>query len=318
MPPTAAGNPRPGPGTRTAIQPRPRTGGQTRPGRREPHRPAAVAGWAALAVMAVAQVVSSRSGHLEIFVTVIVVALAVASVSFTAVVWGWPRAMSAAAAAFALGMAAEWAGTRTGFPFGGYRYTGLLRPAAGTVPLVVPLAWAGMGLPGYAVGATLARRRATRIAAGAVALTAWDLFLDPQMIGNGFWRWAHPGPYQGVPLSNFAGWLLVSAAVMAVFDVLLGTVPRPAVPRPAGPASRPGGRTQEPRQITKTSPGLLATYSVMAVMETAGFAVIFRHGRAVAVAGALGMGIPAALAWARRIRRRGPSYPEPNGRNAAP
>jgi uncharacterized membrane protein len=231
--------------------------------------------------MAAAQVTSARAGHLELFVPTIVAGLAVASVSFTAVGWGWPRALSAAAAAFALGLAAEWAGTRTGFPFGAYRYTGLLRPAFGTVPLVVPLAWAAMGLPGYAVGATVARTRAGRIAAGAVALTAWDLFLDPQMVRDGFWRWAHPGPYQGVPLSNFAGWLLVSAVLMAVFDGLL---------------------KPQSRQLTPPHPGLLAAYTVMAVMETVGFAVIFPHGRAIALAGALGMGIPAALAWARRAR----------------
>jgi uncharacterized membrane protein len=241
----------------------------------------AATGWVALGAMAVAQVVSSRSGHLEIFVTLIVGLLAVASVSFTALGWGWPRAVGAAGAAFALGLAAEWVGTRTGLPFGAYRYTGLLRPAAGTVPLVVPLAWAAMGLPGYAVGATVARTRAGRIAVGAVALTAWDLFLDPQMIRNGFWRWAHPGPYQGVPLSNFAGWLLVSAVLMAVFDGLLRS---------------------KSRQVTPHHPGLLATYTVMAVMETVGFAVIFHHGQAIALAGALGMGIPAALAWARRTR----------------
>lgn len=257
-------------------------------------------GWTALAAMAVAQVVSSRAGHLEIFVTLIVALLAVASVSFTALGSGWPRAAGAAAAVFALGLAAEWAGTRSGFPFGAYHYTGLLRPAAATVPLVVPLAWAGMGLPAYAVGATLARGRAGRIAAGAVALTAWDLFLDPQMIHNGFWRWAHPGPYQGVPLSNFAGWLLVSAAAMAVFDVLLGPGARRPAPHPAAPDQ--AGRPREPGQITKTHPGLLATYTVMAVMETVGFAVIFAHGRGVALAGALGMGIPAALAWIRRSR----------------
>jgi putative membrane protein len=231
--------------------------------------------------MAVAQVVSSRAGHLDIFVSLIVVLLAVASMSFTAIGSGWPRALSAATAAFALGLAAEWTGTRTGIPFGAYRYTGLLRPAAGTVPLLVPLAWAAMGLPGYAVGATVARSRAGRIAVGAVALTAWDLFLDPQMIRNGFWRWAHPGPYQGVPLSNFAGWLLVSVLLMAVFDGLLRS---------------------KSRQITVNHPGLLTTYTVMAVMETVGFAVIFHHGRAIALAGALGMGIPAALAWACRIR----------------
>lgn len=256
-----------------------------------------MAGWVALAAMAVLQVASSRAGHLEIFVTLIVALLAVASVSFTAIGPGWPRALSAGAAAFALGLAAEWAGTRTGFPFGAYRYTGLLRPAAGTVPLLVPLAWAAMGLPGYAVGTSIARSRAGRIAAGAVALTAWDLFLDPQMIRNGFWQWAHPGPYQGVPLSNFAGWLLVAAALMAVFDVLLAGTPRPAAP---------GVRAQPPNpgQITGHHPGLLITYTVMAVMETVGFAAIFHHGRAIALAGALGMGIPAGLAWARRTRNR--------------
>ena len=77
--------------------------------------------------MAVAQVASSRAGHLEISVTLIVLLLAVASVSFTALLSGWPRAAGAAAAVVALGLAAEWAGTRSGFPFGAYRYTGLLR-----------------------------------------------------------------------------------------------------------------------------------------------------------------------------------------------
>jgi putative membrane protein len=250
--------------------------------------------------MAVAQVVSSRAGHLEIAVTLIVTLLAVASVSFTALRTGWPRAAGAGAAAAALGLAAEWAGTRSGFPFGAYRYTGLLRPAVATVPLVVPLAWAAMGLPAYAVGAAVARGRAGRIAAGAVALTAWDLFLDPQMISNGFWRWAHPGPYHGVPLSNFAGWLLVSAVLMAVFDVLLGPGPRWPARHPADPDQ--GAEPREPRQITKTHPGLLATYTVMAVMETVGFAVIFAHGRGVALAGAAGMGVPATLAWLRRSR----------------
>ena len=103
---------------------------------------------------------------------------------------------------------------------------------------MVPLAWAAMGLPGYAVGATVARSRAGRIAVGAVALTAWDLFLDPQMIRNGFWRWAHPGPYQGVPLSNFAGWLLVSGGADG------------RVRRPARPGHRPAPHPAAPDQGT--------------------------------------------------------------------
>jgi uncharacterized membrane protein len=263
-------------------------------------------GWAALAAMAAAQVTSSRAGHLELFVWLIVALLAVAAAAFTAVTVGWPRAAAAAGAAFALGLVAEWAGTHTGVPFGAYRYTGLLRPALGSVPLAVPLAWAAMGLPGYAASAAIARGRAGRIAAGAAALTAWDLFLDPQMLRNGFWRWAHPGPYHGVPLTNFAGWLLVSAVLMAVFEAVLPNpgLPNPGLPNPGLPGSgQPGGRG-----APELHPGLLAAYTVMAVMETVGFAVIFPGGRGVALAGALGMGIPAALAWARR--RPGPGRKE--------
>src|ERR1039458_230132 len=139
---------------------------------------------------------------------------------------------------------------------------------------MVPLAWAAMGLPGYAVGATLARSRAGRIVTGAAALTAWDLFLDPQMIRNGFWQWAHTGPYQGVPLSNFAGWLLVAAVLMAVFDVILR--PRPRGTGPHAADRNQGDGHPQPSQITD-HPGLLTTYTVMAVMETVGFAVIFHH-----------------------------------------
>ena len=48
---------------------------------------------------------------------------------------------------------------------------------------------------------------------GGVALAAWDLFLDPQMVDAGHWTWAHPDPglplVPGVPLTNYAGWLVV-------------------------------------------------------------------------------------------------------------
>ena len=56
---------------------------------------------------------------------------------------------------------------------------------------------------------------------GAVALTAWDLFLDPQMIAEGYWRWARRGGYRGIPLSNYAGWLVTGVGVMAVLEAVL-------------------------------------------------------------------------------------------------
>ena len=50
---------------------------------------------------------------------------------------------------------------------------------------------------------------------GGAAMAAWDLFIDPQMVAAGHWRWAHPDPglpgTAGVPLTNALGWLAASA-----------------------------------------------------------------------------------------------------------
>jgi putative membrane protein len=48
------------------------------------------------------------------------------------------------------------------------------------------------------------------------------------MVADGRWRWADPTPglpgVDGVPLTNFAGWLLVGVAMMAALDALLPRV----------------------------------------------------------------------------------------------
>ena len=133
------------------------------------------------------------------------------------------------------GLAVEAVGVRTGIPFGGYAYTGDLGPSVLGVPAVVPLAWAMMAWPALVVGRTLARRLPVALVGG-VALAAWDLFLDPQMVDAGHWTWEHPQPalplVPGIPLTNYAGWLLVAVVVVGALDRLL-----PAHDRPSGPAA---------------------------------------------------------------------------------
>lgn len=121
------------------------------------------------------------------------------------------------------GFSAEVVGVRTGWPFGRYDYTGTLGPELLDVPLVVPLAWTMIAYP-----VLLAARRLTRHYAwlvGGFGMTAWDVFLDPQMVGDRHWTWADPAPalpgVDGVPLSNFAGWLAVATVMMLVLTVLL-------------------------------------------------------------------------------------------------
>lgn len=130
------------------------------------------------------------------------------------------------------GFAAEAVGVRTGVPFGAYSYAGTLGPAVLGVPLVVPLAWTMIAYP-----VLLAARRLRRHGAfvvGALGMTAWDVFLDPQMVGDGHWRWASPTPslpgVDGIPLTNFAGWLVVGLLMMLVLTAVL---PRDDPYRPA-------------------------------------------------------------------------------------
>ncbi|GGT01230.1 hypothetical protein GCM10010156_69040 [Planobispora rosea] len=246
--------------------------------RRPVRRIPAVAGAALLAAMTAAQVASGLQPRSVALVGLVVVLLAGCAVSFTAAAASPSSAAAAFGAAAAVGFAAEWIGTRTGFPFGEYGYTGVLWPQVDGVPVVVALAWAGMGLAAYAVAPG---QGWVRILSGAVALTAWDLFLDPQMLRLGAWAWAGPGVYRGVPLSNFAGWLLVSALLMAVIHAVAGR-------RVAGSA------------------GLLCLYTVMTVMETIGFAAVFEpRDPFVAIVGGVPMGVFAVLAWTCRRYRRG-------------
>jgi len=99
-------------------------------------------------------------------------------------------------------------GSSTGFPFGHYYYTHQLLPQIAQVPLLIPLAWLMMLPPAWAVAYTILRRVSgwTFCLLSALAFTAWDLFLDPQMVSWGFWVWEAqvlPFPdYFGIPLSN--------------------------------------------------------------------------------------------------------------------
>jgi len=192
--------------------------------------------------------------------------------------WGGRRAGLAAAVVLSGTALLERVGTATGKPFGRYRYTGRLRPAVGGVPAVVPLAWWAMAVPARETAHAALGRRSTparRVALGAAALTAWDLFLDPQMTAEGYWRWSRPGAYRGIPVSNFAGWALAGAVVMAALEALL-------------PPSR-------------HDRGLVAEYAGMAVMETVGFAAFFRD-RLVAVVGGVAM-LPLAAAAVAGVMR---------------
>lgn len=158
-----------------------------------------------------------------------VMLFAAASITHAATTLGARAALALVVVAGGLGLVAEAVGVATGVPFGRYAYAGTLGPQLLGVPLLVPLAWTMMAYPCLLAGRSLRRggrgRRAVPVLAAGWLLAAWDVFLDPQMVAAGHWRWAHPDPalpgVAGIPLTNFAGWLLVALAMQAVLHRVL-------------------------------------------------------------------------------------------------
>ena len=118
--------------------------------------------------------------------------------------------------------AIEFVGVTTGWPYGAFAYTADLGPMlGGVVPLSLPLLYLPLVVNGYLLGLALLGRygldggRATRVLAGIAALLLVDLALDPGAVAVGFWAYDGGGPYYGVPLSNYAGWLLSGAVAVA-------------------------------------------------------------------------------------------------------
>jgi uncharacterized membrane protein len=180
-----------------------------------------------------------------------------------------PRTALTVAIVFVLSWALEAVGSATGIPFGLYHYTDRLQPQVARVPLLIMAAWMMMLPPSWAVGWRLGGRRyrLASILISGLAITAWDLFLDPQMTQWELWVWDQPGGYFGIPWVNFLGWFLGGALITAAV-------------RPKSVPERP----------------LLAVYTLTWILETVGL-LVFWGLPGPAVCGYVAMGILVALAW---------------------
>ncbi|MET7399509.1 carotenoid biosynthesis protein [Dactylosporangium sp. NPDC005572] len=133
------------------------------------------------------------------------------------------------------GLLVEALGRATGVPFGDYDYTGALGPRLLGVPFVIPLAWTWMAWPAWVAAGRLTRTAPARIGVAGLGLASWDLFLDPQMVSEGYWQWSGPATalpgVPGIPVTNYAGWLVVATAMMALLR-LAGGPDRPGADAP--------------------------------------------------------------------------------------
>jgi uncharacterized membrane protein len=155
---------------------------------------------------------------------------------------GWRRTAAFVAWVWPLAWLAEFSSTRTGFPFGLYHYTAATRGQelfVANVPLMDSLSFTFLAYAAFCLARTaLARRRPSRPAlafTAGVLMMLLDVVVDPLAVRGDRWflgrifYYAEAGPYFGVPLSNFAGWVLVGMIGVGGFLLTTG---QPAGGRP--------------------------------------------------------------------------------------
>jgi uncharacterized membrane protein len=177
--------------------------------------------WALLGVLVLTQICYPLTGGgVRAGLTVATVLLGcLLSVSHALLTRGVRAAAALVATATLGGFAVEAAGVATGFPFGTYDYSGQLGPKLLGVPLIIPLAWTWMAWPAWLAALRLASSTVGRVVLAAAGLAAWDLFLDPQMVAEGYWTWRSPTPalpgVPGIPIGNYLGWAGFALLLMA-------------------------------------------------------------------------------------------------------
>jgi putative membrane protein len=155
--------------------------------------------------------------------------------------WLWANygraGLMVSAGILAAGLALEYSGVQTGFPFGAYRYTDVLVPALpGGVPVVIGFAWLLIVVSSFCTARWLLGSRAgtaARVTAGLPILGAFlavalDMLIEPVAYHvKGYWVWLASDGYYGIPWSNFVTWLVAAFAMLLAMVALLKPEKRP-------------------------------------------------------------------------------------------
>ena len=209
-------------------------------------RLAGIAMWVLLSVYAVARVFQVLPGRLPMMA---VVALHVLPLLVFALIHGvMSYRMHGILIFFAMclvvGNVFENLGVATGFPFGRYYFTDAMGPKLFQVPILLGLAYVGMGYLSWTLGRViLGYLRTPLVGAQVITLplvasfimVAWDFANDPVWANiNRLWVWQHGGAYFGVPLTNFLGWYLVVYLIYQSFAIYLRERSANDNPMPSG------------------------------------------------------------------------------------
>jgi putative membrane protein len=127
---------------------------------------------------------------------------------------------------FVLLFVVELVGVRTGYPFGSYIYTDVLRLSLLGVPIAIPFAWYSTVINTWRISEVFGPAGSTsgivRMAAVAGILTvALDAVLEPMAAQvNFYWLWK----WGIVPVQNYLSWFVLSAAAVGLLALTGRTI----------------------------------------------------------------------------------------------
>ena len=160
---------------------------------------------------------------------------------------GWKRTLAYIPAGYALAWASEFASIHCGFPYGDYFYiqgTADRELWIWGVPFMDSLSYVFLSYCSYSLAAFLmspvtflsgnlvtletshVRRSWQTLVLGAFLFVLLDIVIDPVALLGEQWflgkiyGYHHEGLYFGIPMSNFAGWLLVGFVLVATLQAL--------------------------------------------------------------------------------------------------
>lgn len=142
-------------------------------------------------------------------------------------IYGWRGILTFAGLCVLVGNVFENVSILTGFPFGHYAFTDRMGPRILQVPILLGLAYVGMGYLSWTVARAIvgietrewsARRIVLLPLLASAVMTAWDAAMDPiwSTVGR-LWTWKQGGGYFGVPASNYLGWMLTNYIIYQLF-----------------------------------------------------------------------------------------------------
>ena len=160
---------------------------------------------------------------------------------------GWRRTLQFTLAGYLIAFSSEWLSINTGFPYGWYYYidkTSDRELWIAGVPFFDSLSYVFLAYCSYSTALFILsplkawrwnmvtletwriRRSFSALLLGAILQTFLDIIIDPVALQGSRWflgqiyGYREPGIHFGVPLSNYAGWLLTSLFLVAAFQLI--------------------------------------------------------------------------------------------------